>query len=159
MRAFTTQQGLFGSSPLPVVQFADGSTHTVGPHNWTTTDNKATFRQIPLILAFALTIHKIQGATLDCARIDAGRTLFEGNQMYVALSRLRTVEGLYLTDFDASRVLVHPDAVRFYAELEAAQAEQRAHESTMPAATTTGDHQQTREVLQAQAFLQSGHAE
>lgn len=157
MRSFTTQQGLFGSSPLPVVKFADGSTHTVGPHDWKTTDNKATFRQIPLILAFGLTIHKIQGATLDCARIDAGRTLFEGNQMYVALSRLRTVEGLYLTDFDASRVLVHPDAVRFYAELQTAQAEQRAHEAMQRAAT--GGQQHTRELLQAQPFLQSGHAE
>ena len=114
-------EGGGGFNPLPVVEFADGTTHVIDAHDWKTADNKVTFRQIPLILAFALTIHKIQGATLDCARIDAGRSLFEANQMYVALSRLRTIEGLYLTDFDPSRVLVHEDAVRFYAELREAQ--------------------------------------
>ena len=110
-----------GFNPLPVVEFSDGTSHVIVVHDWKTPDRKATLRQIPLILAFALTIHKIQGATLDCARIDAGRSLFEANQMYVALSRLRSVNGLYLTDFDASRVLVHPDAIRFYADLREAQ--------------------------------------
>ena len=111
--------GLF--NPLPVVEFSDGTTHVIDVHDWRTPDNKATFRQIPLILAFALTIHKIQGATLDYARIDAGRSLFEANQMYVALSRLRSIKGLYLTEFDPSRVLVHEAAVRFYVDLQEAQ--------------------------------------
>ena len=57
----------------------------------------ATFQQMPLILAWAVTIHKAQGLTLDDVRIDLGRGAFAPGQAYVALSRARTIEGLSLT--------------------------------------------------------------
>lgn len=57
----------------------------------------ATFEQIPLILAWAVTIHKAQGLTLDDVRIDLGAGAFTSGQTYVALSRARTLEGLSLT--------------------------------------------------------------
>lgn len=57
----------------------------------------ATFEQIPLILAWAVTIHKAQGLTLDDVRIDLGRGAFASGQTYVALSRARTLSGLSLT--------------------------------------------------------------
>lgn len=57
----------------------------------------ATFEQIPLILAWAVTIHKAQGLTLDDVRIDLGRGAFAAGQSYVALSRARTLSGLSLT--------------------------------------------------------------
>ena len=58
---------------------------------------KATFQQIPLILAWAVTIHKAQGLTLDDVRIDLGRGAFAKGQTYVALSRARTLDGLSLS--------------------------------------------------------------
>ena len=60
-------------------------------------DTTATFKQIPLILAWAVTIHKAQGLTLNDVRIDLGRGAFAPGQAYVALSRARTLDGLSLT--------------------------------------------------------------
>jgi ATP-dependent DNA helicase PIF1 len=71
--------------------------------------------QLPLILAWALTIHKSQGATLDIAEIDAGSGIFECGQTYVALSRVKSLEGLYLTSFDASKIKVNRKVQEFYA--------------------------------------------
>lgn len=56
----------------------------------------ASFQQMPLILAWAVTIHKAQGLTLDDVRIDLGRGAFAMGQTYVALSRARTIAGLSL---------------------------------------------------------------
>jgi hypothetical protein len=73
--------------------------------------------QLPLILAWALTIHKSQGATLDIAEIDAGSGIFECGQTYVALSRVKSLEGLYLTSFDASRIKVSRKVQEFYSSI------------------------------------------
>jgi ATP-dependent DNA helicase PIF1 len=55
------------------------------------------FTQLPVKLAWAVTIHKSQGKTFDKAIIDLGRGAFENGQTYVALSRCRTLDGVYLT--------------------------------------------------------------
>jgi ATP-dependent DNA helicase PIF1 len=74
--------------------------------------------QIPLILAWALTIHKAQGATLDIAEIDAGSGIFECGQTYVALSRVKSLEGLYLQSFDSNRIRINRKVQDFYEVLE-----------------------------------------
>jgi hypothetical protein len=70
--------------------------------------------QVPLILAWALTIHKSQGATMDSAEIDVGSGIFECGQTYVAISRVKSLDGLYLTSFDARRIRINKKAKDFY---------------------------------------------
>jgi ATP-dependent DNA helicase PIF1 len=103
---------------LPVVKF--GAFETVmGYHVWPSENIPGIgVSQLPLILAWALTIHKAQGATLDIAEIDAGSGIFECGQTYVALSRVKSLEGLYLTSFDASKIKVSRRVQEFYLSLE-----------------------------------------
>jgi hypothetical protein len=103
---------------LPVVKFRNSYEMTMNYHVWPS-DNIPGIgvSQIPLILAWALTIHKAQGATLDIAEIDAGSAIFECGQTYVALSRVKSLEGLYLTSFDASRIKINRKVQEFYQNL------------------------------------------
>ncbi|MDG2497862.1 MAG: AAA family ATPase [Aquiluna sp.] len=79
----------------------------------------AEFKQIPLRLAWAVTIHKSQGQTYDEVQIDMGRGAFSPGQTYVALSRVRTLTGLYLTRAILTRdVMVDSDVVRFMSGAE-----------------------------------------
>jgi ATP-dependent DNA helicase PIF1 len=74
-------------------------------------------RQIPLILAYAISIHKAQGQTLSRVRVDLGR-VFEKGQAYVALSRATCREGLQILRFDEKKVMAHPKVAGFYRSLE-----------------------------------------
>ena len=62
--------------------------------------------QFPLILAYAVTIHKCQGLSLDCAIIDLSCKVFADGMAYVALSRVKSLEGLHLTSFDSHSIWV-----------------------------------------------------
>jgi len=73
--------------------------------------------QYPLSLAWAVTIHKIQGCSLTHAQIDIGESIFEYGQTYVALSRVRTMDGLYLMNFQPKRIKSHPKVIAFYDSL------------------------------------------
>lgn len=82
----------------PVVQFLNGREVTMMPETWELRDGdkkRASITQIPLRLAWAITIHKSQGMTLDAARIDLRKAFVEG-MGYVALSRVRSLGKLYL---------------------------------------------------------------
>jgi len=92
------QQGL-----LPKVKLTDGTTLLVEPETWSIENESgkaiASFQQIPLRLAWAITIHKSQGMTLEAAEINLTHT-FEKGQGYVALSRLKSLSGLRLLGFN-----------------------------------------------------------
>ena len=99
----------------PVVKFTNGYEMTMNYHIWPSENIPGVgVSQLPLILAWALTIHKAQGATLDVAEIDAGSGIFECGQTYVALSRVKSLEGLYLTSFDAKKIRIHKKVQEFY---------------------------------------------
>jgi hypothetical protein len=73
----------------------------------------ATALQIPLILAYAFTIHKFQGLTSDSLVIDL-KNAFCNHQVYVALSRVKTLDGLILFNFDKDKIITNEFAVRWY---------------------------------------------
>lgn len=101
--------------PLPVVRFSNGITRTIQPKYWQSEEYpKIAIGQYPLCLAWALTIHKIQGATLTMAEMDIGQSIFEYGQTYVALSRIKSLDGLYLSDFQSERIAANPKVVAFY---------------------------------------------
>ena len=75
--------------------------------------------QFPLKLAYGITIHKSQGMTLDKLVVDCSR-IFERGQAYVAMSRVKTLDGLYLKNFSKDKVMVDERVAEFYSNLEEA---------------------------------------
>ena len=106
----------FTTTGLPVVRFLSVSEPvTIDRATWMLPDNDQVGRaQIPLKVAYAITIHKSQGATLDCALIDIGSNTFEYGQAYVALSRVRSLEGLHIWSLNPFKVRCHPAVAAFY---------------------------------------------
>jgi len=101
---------------FPVVKFK-GGTQLIQFHDWELQEFPGVKRQqIPLKLAYAITIHKAQGATLDCALIDVGGRTFEYGQAYTALSRVKDMESLYIHDLAPEAFKAHPKVVAFYAD-------------------------------------------
>jgi ATP-dependent DNA helicase PIF1 len=100
---------------VPVVKYTNGLEMSMGYHIWESEKIPGIgVASIPLILAWALTIHKSQGATMDMAEIDVGSSIFECGQTYVALSRVKSLEGLYLTSLDISKIKINKKVHDFY---------------------------------------------
>jgi len=105
-------------SGYPKVKYNNGIEMIMTKHIWLSDKIPGIgVSQVPLILSWALTIHKCQGATLDSAEIDVGSGIFECGQTYVALSRVKSLEGLYLTSFDAKRIRINKKVKDFYESL------------------------------------------
>jgi ATP-dependent DNA helicase PIF1 len=108
-------QGYCEVTGSPRVKFNNGIERIMIRHVWESDKIPGIgVSQIPLILSWALTIHKSQGATLDAAEIDVGSGIFECGQTYVALSRVKSLEGLYLTSFDAKRIRINKKVKEYY---------------------------------------------
>ena len=97
----------------PIVEFENGNIVTLKQASWEMMDGEtvlASVKQVPLRCAWAITIHKSQGMTLDRAVMDLRRTFAPG-MGYVALSRVENLDGLYLGGINDRAFLVSPDAV------------------------------------------------
>jgi ATP-dependent DNA helicase PIF1 len=106
------------SPPLPVVRFNNGLEMTVNYHTWMSENIPGIgVSQIPLILSWAITIHKSQGSTLERCIIDIGDRVFEAGQSYVALSRIKSLEGVSIMSYDVSKILVNKKVKAFYSTL------------------------------------------
>jgi ATP-dependent DNA helicase PIF1 len=128
--------GFCAATNLPIVEFVNGIRRVIGTHSWPIEDYPFVSRtQIPLRLAWAVTTHRAQGASLDCALVDIGSGNFEYGQAYVALSRARTLEGLFIHDFDPAAFRAHPTVKAFYKGLVGTQMkeEERANIRKMSA--------------------------
>ncbi len=111
---------------LPMIRANDGRLIVVDKMDWSVEENgkpRATISQLPLRLAWAITVHKSQGMSLDEAVVDLSE-VFEYGQGYVALSRVRRLKGLHLLGWNERAFQVHPDVLKednaFRASSEAA---------------------------------------
>lgn len=106
-------EGFDQDTNFPVVKIRNGRRLITEPMDWALEENGkslAKITQIPLRLAWAITVHKSQGMSLDEAAMDLGR-VFEYGQGYVALSRVRRLSGLYLLGLNSRAFLVHPEVL------------------------------------------------
>jgi len=113
-----TVTGFVKETGLPVVKTNSGKSLVVEPLEWNINDQGrilARIEQLPLRLAWAMTVHKSQGMSLDAAHMDLSQT-FEYGQGYVALSRVRTLAGLSIAGLNDRALLVHPEILEKDAE-------------------------------------------
>ena len=113
--------GFDGDSGFPLVETVSGDIIEAKREVWPIEDSSgvvASISQIPLRLAWAITVHKSQGLSLDCAEIDLSRT-FEYGMGYVALSRVRSLSGLKLLGFNDMALEVNEKIITFDEELQA----------------------------------------
>lgn len=110
----------------PLVEFSNGKILTISPEEWLVEKfdeekkaiiTEAGMVQVPLILAWAMTIHKSQGLTLDKISCDLS-DVFSPGQAYVALSRARSLSGIFIESINFNRISSDSEAVRFYRELK-----------------------------------------
>ena len=107
-----------GVDNAPLIRFNNGTVKTLSRYCWQSEDYPTIgFKQFPVILAWATTIHKMQGSSLDQAIMDLGSNVFEAGQIYVGLSRVKSLEGLYLTKFSPRVIKTNPKVREFYRQL------------------------------------------
>jgi ATP-dependent DNA helicase PIF1 len=107
-----------GPDANPKIQFDNGVIQIVERTEWTIelNNNKCYAIQYPLILAWSITIHKSQSLTLDSAVLDLSDCFCE-HQVYVALSRVCSIEGLYLKSFNEKKIIIHPKMKEFMQQI------------------------------------------
>ncbi|MCA9354498.1 MAG: AAA family ATPase [Candidatus Kaiserbacteria bacterium] len=112
---------------MPVIETLDGREILIKPTSWELAEDKkilASIEQLPLRLAWAITVHKSQGMSLDAAEIDLSKAFVYG-QGYVALSRVRSLEGMKIIGMHPNALQVDPKIVdqdkKFHMESESAE--------------------------------------
>lgn len=112
--------GFIKENGNPIIELYNGKKISLKPESWAIEEDgriKASVSQIPLRLAWAITIHKSQGMSLDNAEIDLSNTFAYG-MGYVALSRVRTLKGISLVGFSHHSLKVDPNVLEFDQELK-----------------------------------------
>jgi hypothetical protein len=134
----------FSEAGFPLVRTKQGALIEASPEEWRIDDRARTLAkitQVPLRLAWAITVHKSQGMSLDSAVMDLSAA-FEYGQGYVALSRVRSLSGLYLSGFNERALQVHPEILKRDAHFRAASASAQEAFGTMPQGELDALHKQ-----------------
>jgi len=124
----------FNDWGYPIVATFNGQEISASPETWNVEENGkvlAKITQVPLRLAWAITIHKSQGMTLDAAEINLAEA-FEKGMGYVALSRVRSLNGIKLIDFNEMALQVHPEILAYDKELQQRSEEARLKFYSLP---------------------------
>ena len=108
----------------PIVLFTNGVKKKISEYRWSLLDDSDNMEslniyknQLPLILAWAITIHRAQGATLEYIETDLGSSIFEYGQIYVVLSRVKTPEGIFIKNINFKKIIANPKAIEYYNNL------------------------------------------
>ncbi|CAE6460423.1 unnamed protein product [Rhizoctonia solani] len=129
----------YESSRWPLVQYINGARVLMGPVEFTHEGPKAEVQarrmQVPLILSWALTVHKSQGQTLDRVKVDLAG-IFEKGQAYVALSRCTSLEGLEVQNFSPHVVMAHPQVINWSRSLSTYHSQRPISSSSYKAASS-----------------------
>lgn len=116
----------FSPKNYPIVEFENGKEIKIMPDSWTIEkfndeigefETKARIVQIPLNLAWAITVHKSQGMTLDSIYCDLTNAFTEG-QIYVTISRVKSLDGLYIKGINLNSLKINEKIAQFYEQIE-----------------------------------------
>lgn len=138
----------FDKNGLPIVEISSKKRIVAAPVSWVIEEDesvKAEIVQIPLRLAWAITVHKSQGMSLDAAEIDLSKS-FEKGMGYVALSRVRSLEGLRLIGLNELALLVNQEVLAFDKQLK---------EMSQAAAGELGELAEPEKIKRQESFLQA----
>lgn len=137
---------------FPVVRFKNKKEFTARTERWYVRNSNGSLlcrRQVPLNLAWAFSIHKSQGLTLDCVEMSLSK-IFEAGQAYVALSRAQSLETLRVLDFDSRHVWADPNVLEFYQRFRKRLQQMEIIPLGRPLADKTNKKLKLREILEKQ---------
>ena len=138
----------FSETGFPVIVLLNKKEIVAEPVTWSVEENGSTLaqiKQVPLRLAWAITVHKSQGMTLDAAQVDLSRS-FEMGMGYVALSRVRSLDGLRVLGFNDLALKVDEETLAFDQELKKSSEEALRELGSLPKPTISED-ETSKEVL------------
>lgn len=137
---------------FPVVRFKNKKEFTARTERWFVKNSNGSLlcrRQIPLNLAWAFSIHKSQGLTLDCVEMSLSK-IFEAGQAYVALSRAQSLDTLRVLDFDSRYVWADASVLEFYQRFRRRLQQMEIVPLGRPLADKTNKKKSLREILEKQ---------
>lgn len=137
---------------FPVVRFKNKKEYTARSERWYVKNSNGSLlcrRQVPLNLAWAFSIHKSQGLTLDCVEMSLSK-IFEAGQAYVALSRAQSLDTLRVLDFDSRHVWADPNVLEFYQRFRRRLQQMEIVPLGRPLADKTNKKLKFRDILEKQ---------